>query len=109
MKVIQYRIEIILTLPLALVAHTDVFLRENNHYNEIKHKSRGSWWVSCGVDNVRERRAIIKERNWKNEMCKSRNIWLSICNVLFKDLHVDFEAEESYFILSVQYLVGGSG
>lgn len=57
----QCRLEIILTLPLALEVHTDIFLRENNHYTEMKHKSSGSRWVSCGADNIRERQAIIKK------------------------------------------------
>lgn len=59
----QCRLEIMLTLPATLEAHTDIFLRENNHYAGMRHKSSGSRWVSCGADNVRERQEIIREGN----------------------------------------------
>lgn len=42
---IQCRLEIILTLPPARVAHTDIFLWENNRYTGMKNKSSGSWRV----------------------------------------------------------------
>lgn len=60
----QCRLEIILTLPSAPEAHTDIFFhRENNHCAGIKHKSSHSRWVFCSTDRVREREAVLKDRS----------------------------------------------
>lgn len=98
---IKRSLEIILTFLSAVVAHTDMFLRENNHYTVLKDKSSGLW-VSFGADNIRDGR-----ERW--QIMKVRYVivctfLLSICaiqgcvveHIVLLMHHVYFEADDNH-------------